>query len=175
MLSIIVAIAKNNCIGINNQMPWHIPEDFAHFKKITMGHTVVMGEKTFESIGKPLPGRKNIIITLLKNYHPEGVDVIHGLDELFALAQGDDEVFVIGGATIYKLTLPYADRLYLTRVNITLDGDAFFPQIDFENDFEIVEEGDVLFSAKQGLEYQFVVAERAIAPPHNSADTSMPM
>ena len=139
-------------------MPWHIPEDFKHFKQTTMGHTIVMGDKTFESIGKPLPGRKNVIITLLKDYHPEGTEVIHSLEELFDMAKGDEEIFVIGGASIYRQVLPHADKLYLTFVKEEFKGDTFFPEIDFENKFKIVEEGDVFVSEKNGLSYQFVTA-----------------
>jgi dihydrofolate reductase len=160
MLSIIVAIAENNAIGIKNQMPWHIPEDFKNFKKTTLGHTIVMGEKTFESIGRALPGRKNVIMTLLEDYKADGVTFIHSLDALVDMAKGDEEVFVIGGATIYKLALPHADKLYLTLVKTKIDGDAFFPEIDLEKDFKVVKESELLFSDKQGLHYQFIEAVR---------------
>ncbi|MFH1356559.1 MAG: dihydrofolate reductase [bacterium] len=160
MLSIIVAIAENNAIGIKNEMPWHIPEDFKHFKETTLDHTIVMGEKTFESIGRALPGRKNVIMTLLEDYTAEGTTIIHSIDELLEMAKGDEEVFVIGGATIYKLALPYADKLYLTLVKTKIDGDAFFPSVDLENTFQVVKESELLFSEKQGLHYRFVEAVR---------------
>lgn len=134
MLNIIVAISKNNCIGKDNKLPWHLPEDLLHFKKITSGKKVLMGRKTFESIfnylGKPLPNRTSIIITRDKNYNaPEGVLVYTDLDQ--ALDENkNDEVFVIGGATIYKQTIDKADRLYITHVDKQVDGDAFFPEIN---------------------------------------------
>jgi len=134
MLSLICAISKNNCIGKNNQLPWHIPEDLKHFKEITSGKTVLMGRKTFESIlgylGKPLPKRTNIVITRNTNYEvPKGVLVYNSVKD--ALEKHKDEnIFVIGGAGIYKQTIDLADKLYITHVNEEIDGDAFFPKID---------------------------------------------
>lgn len=135
--SLIVALAQNNCIGKENRMPWHISADLKRFKELTMGHPVIMGRKTFESIlgylGKPLPGRKNIVISRA-GFQSAYSDVslyqsVHSSIEA-AKEEGKAEVFVIGGAQIYEQTLPLADRLYLTQVHRDVDGDAFFPEID---------------------------------------------
>lgn len=160
MLSIIVAIAQNNTIGIKNQMPWHIPEDFQHFKKTTMGHTIAMGENTFRSLGRPLPGRKNVVLTDKQDYQAPGCTIIHSLEDLIALGKSDEEIFIIGGAMVYKQMLPHVDKLYLTYVKKDFEGDTFFPTIDFENDFEIIEKSQVAVSEKQNLPYQFVTAMR---------------
>lgn len=135
-INLIVAISKNNCIGKDNKLPWHLPEDLKHFKKITSGKTVLMGRKTFESIldylGKPLPKRKNIVITRNKNYEvPEGVEVYTDLNEAIEKYK-NEEVFVIGGSSIYEQSMPLADKLYITHVNQEVDGDAFFPEINNE-------------------------------------------
>jgi dihydrofolate reductase len=132
--SIIAAVAKNNCIGIKNKIPWNIPEDFRYFKETTMGKTVLMGENTFKSIlgylGKPLPGRQTVVITLDKDFEaPEGVRVFHSLDEAFDKLK-DEDVFICGGASIYRQTINRADKLYITRVDMEPDGDVFFPEID---------------------------------------------
>lgn len=132
--SLICAVAKNNCIGINNKLPWNIPEDLKHFKDLTMGKTVLMGQKTFESIlgylGKPLPGRRTVVITNSPDFiPPEGVRVVHSLDEMFNSLK-DEDVFVCGGASIYKQTVNSVDTLYITHVDQVVDGDVFFPEID---------------------------------------------
>ena len=132
--SLIAAVAKNNCIGKNNKLPWNIPEDLEHFKKLTMGKTCIMGEATFESIlsylGKPLPGRKTVVLTLNKNYQaPEGVRVFNDIDEAWE-ALKDEDNFVCGGATIYRLTIGKVDTLYITHVHKEVDGDTFFPEIN---------------------------------------------
>lgn len=125
-LSIIVAMSDNNVIGKDNTLPWHLPADLRHFKGLTMNHPIIMGRKTHESIGRALPGRKNIVITRDRNYKAEGCTIAHSLEDALQAA-GDGEVFIIGGATIYTLALPLADKLYLTRVHTTIpDGDTFF-------------------------------------------------
>lgn len=134
MLSLIAAVAKNNCIGIKNKIPWNIPEDFSYFKKTTLGKTCLMGQATFESIlgyvGQPLPGRKNVVVTLDKNYKaPEGVRVFNSLDEAFKKLK-DEDVFICGGASIYRQTINRADTLYITLVDLEPEGDVFFPEID---------------------------------------------
>jgi dihydrofolate reductase len=135
-LSIIVAMANNNAIGKDNQLLWHLPEDLQYFKRTTMGKPIVMGRKTFESIGRPLPGRLNIVITRQKNWRHDGVKVVHTIDDALRLAEaqsiidGIDEMMVIGGAEIYNTALPKADKLYVTRVDAEIEGDAFFPKID---------------------------------------------
>lgn len=132
--SLIAAVAKNNCIGKDNKLPWNIPEDLKHFKDLTMGKTVLMGQTTFESIlgylGKPLPGRKTVVITNNPDFiPPEGVRVVHSLNEMFNTLK-DEDVFVCGGASIYRQTINNVDTLYITHVNQTVEGDVFFPEID---------------------------------------------
>ncbi len=133
MLSLIAGISQNNCIGLNGQLPWHIPEDLKHFREVTAGKIVLMGRKTWESLPekfRPLPNRINIIITRQADYPaPTGVEIFATIDEAVA-THPDEEIMVIGGAEIYKQTIDRADRLYITHVNQTVDGDAFFPAID---------------------------------------------
>lgn len=131
ILSIIAAVAKNGVIGKDNRLPWNIPEDLAHFKKITSGHTVIMGRKTFESIGKPLLGRTNIVITRNRDFSHEQVHVVHSIKEAIRLARDnrESEAFIIGGAEIYKQALPLAHKIYLTRIDKSYRGDAYFPEL----------------------------------------------
>lgn len=130
MISIIAAVGKNNEIGKGNTLLWHMPADLEHFKKITSGHPVIMGRKTFESIGKPLPNRQNIVITRDKTYLRHGVNVVHSLEEALRRAQGKQEIFIIGGGELYKQIMPFADKLYITRVDAEDSvADAFFPEI----------------------------------------------
>ncbi len=140
MISIISAIGNNNEIGRKNDLLWNMPADMKHFRETTSGHTVVMGQRTFESLGvgadgtpgKPLPNRRNIVITLDQTFKREGVEVVHSVEELLRLIKAiDEEVFVIGGGQIYKLMIKHADRLYITHVNASFpDADTFFPEID---------------------------------------------
>jgi len=134
MFSLIVAVAKNNCIGTGNKLPWNIPEDLKHFKDLTLGKTCLMGQATLDSIigylGKPLPGRKTVVLTRDKSYQPpEGVRIFYSLDEAFDKLKNED-VFVCGGASIYAQTVNRVDTLYITHVDKIVDGDAFFPKID---------------------------------------------
>jgi dihydrofolate reductase len=135
-LSIIVAMANNRAIGKDNQLLWHLPEDLKYFKRMTMGKPMIMGRKTFESIGRPLPGRLNIVVTRQQDWQFEGVKVVHSIEAAKKLAQaqayidGVDEVMLIGGAELYKTSIDHADKLYVTRVDADIEGDAFFPEID---------------------------------------------
>ncbi|MFR9504199.1 MAG: dihydrofolate reductase [Rikenellaceae bacterium] len=129
MVSIIVAIANDSLIGNNNELLWHITEDMRYFRKVTSGHAVIMGRKTYDSIGRPLPKRHNIVITR-QNIAIEGCSVAHSLKEALAIAGEEDEVFIIGGAEIYSLSLPIANRLYITRVGGHFKGDTHFPEWD---------------------------------------------
>ena len=131
-LSLIVACAENNIIGKDNQMPWHLPADLAYFKKITLGKPIIMGRKTFESIGRPLPGRQNIVISRNPDFSAEGVDVVGSVDQALALVQGVEEIMVIGGGAIYAHCLPAASRLYVTHIKADIDGDTRFPDFDRE-------------------------------------------
>lgn len=131
MVTIVVAIGKNNGIGSNNQMLWHLPKDLKHFKDITSGHPIIMGRKTYESIGKALPNRTNIVISGRKNWYEEGILIVGSIKEAVKFAKKiDEEVFIIGGGNIYKQTMDIADRLEVTLVDADLDADTFFPTID---------------------------------------------
>jgi dihydrofolate reductase len=129
MLSLIVAIAKNRVIGFENKMPWHLPAELAYFKRVTMGHPIIMGRKTFESIGRPLPGRRNIVVSRDRAYVAAGVDVVHSLEAATATCKNEN-AFIIGGATLYAEALPKVDRLYITEIDASPDGDTFFPALD---------------------------------------------
>jgi dihydrofolate reductase len=131
IISLIVAIDEKGGIGKNNQLPWHLPSDLKRFKQLTMGHCVVMGRKTFETIGKPLPGRKMIVITSQKDYTADGCQVLHSLDEAIKHAKdsGESELFIIGGGEIFKLAINWAERIYLTTVHTSVDADVYFPAI----------------------------------------------
>lgn len=132
-ISLIVAMGENRVIGGSGHIPWHLPADFKHFKELTMGHPIVMGRKTFESIGRALPGRTNIVVTRDVDHRRDGVVVVASPEAALAAAAaapGADEVFIIGGAEIYKLFLPRAERVYLTKVIGKFDGDVFFPELD---------------------------------------------
>ncbi len=125
MISLIVAIANNNVIGASGGMPWHISEDLRYFKRVTTGHTVVMGRKTFESLGRPLPGRTNVVVTRQTDFRHEGVEVVHSLDQA---ERKYPDAFVIGGAEIYRQALPFAEQLYITKIDADFEGDTLFPQ-----------------------------------------------
>jgi dihydrofolate reductase len=129
-LSLVVAMARNRVIGRDNALPWRLPADLAHFRKVTMGHPVVMGRRTFESIGKALPGRKNIVITHNREYAAPGCIVVNSLDEAWKAAGNAEEVCVIGGTTLFDETLLLADVIHLTEVGSDVEGDTFFPEFD---------------------------------------------
>ncbi|EPU1980241.1 type 3 dihydrofolate reductase [Escherichia coli] len=132
-ISMIAAMAHDRVIGLDNQMPWHMPADLAHFKRVTLGKPVLMGRKTFESIGRPLPGRRNLVISRNPAYQAEGVEVIDSVEAALALlGEGVDELMVIGGGHLYGQLLPRADRLYLTRIDLVVAGDTRFPAFDDE-------------------------------------------
>jgi dihydrofolate reductase len=130
MLSMIVAAAENNAIGKDNKLLWHLPDDLKHFKRTTKGHHVIAGRKTFESQGRPLPHRTNIIVTRNKDYLAEGCIIVNSLEEALNQVKNDDEPFIIGGENIYRLAMPKADRIYLTRVHAEFEADTFFPEIN---------------------------------------------
>ena len=130
MIILIAAAAENNALGLNNELIWHLPDDFKRFKAITSGHYIIMGRKTFESFPKPLPNRTHIIITRQNNYHPEGCLIAKSLQEAIAKAPKNESVFIIGGGEIYKQSLEIADKIELTRVHHHFKADTFFPEID---------------------------------------------
>lgn len=156
-LTLIVANERHNGIGINNTLPWRLPEDLAFFKRTTTGHPILMGRKTFESIGRPLPNRRNIVITRNPAWQHEGVDTAGSLQQAADLA-GDGEVFVIGGAQIYADALPLAARLIVTEIDADFACDAFFPAIDSAVWKEVSREPHQ--SAEQGFAYAFVIYHR---------------
>lgn len=170
ILSMIVATADNNIIGKDNDMPWHLPADLAYFKKVTLGKPIIMGRKTYESIGRPLPGRRNIVISRDESYLPqgkgaEGVDTVTSIEQALALVDGSngdaavDEIMVIGGGAIYAHCLPKADRLYVTKIDAVIDGDTLFPDYDDGNWQKVSSE---LRKADEKNKYQldFCVYER---------------
>lgn len=168
MLSLIVAMAENRIIGRNNQLPWYLPGDLQYFKRVTMGKPVIMGRKTFESIGRPLPGRANIIVTRNPDYQADNVRVVNDLESARALCahigeiDGTEEAMVIGGAEIYAQALPQADRLYLTRVHAEVSGDAWFPEFDEAQWHEIGRE-DFQAAGNNPHDYSFTVLQRVSA------------
>jgi dihydrofolate reductase len=159
-ISIIVAMASNRCIGLNNQMPWHLSADLKHFKKVTMGSPILMGRKTFESIGRPLPGRLNIVISRNLDYQALGCQVTHDMESAFKLAEQEaEEVFIIGGSALYEAALPLADTLYLTKIHQDFFGDTFFPEMAAEQWCELDRE-DVLNDDTVSFTYSFVKYKR---------------
>jgi dihydrofolate reductase len=137
MIIMIAAIAENNALGKNNELIWHLPNDFKRFKSLTTGHHIIMGRKTFESFPKPLPNRTHVVITRQKDYHPEGCIVVDSIEKAIAVCPKDETLFIIGGGEIYQLGLPYTDKLEITRVHHRFEADAFFPEIDPDNWQEI--------------------------------------
>ena len=159
-ISLIVAMAENRVIGRDNQLPWRIPADLKHFKALTMGKPIIMGRKTYESIGRPLPGRDNIVITGDPSYRAEGCQVVHTLEEALRSAGGAEEAMIIGGATLYRQTLKDADRLYLTLVKAQPEGDTWFPKIEPQEWREIRREVHRADESNE-YDYDFVVLDRA--------------
>ncbi|AKA35618.1 dihydrofolate reductase [Flagellimonas lutaonensis] len=132
-LTIIAAAGENNALGIDNDLPWHLPDDFKRFKKLTSGHKIIMGRKTLESFPKPLPNREHIVITSQKNYTPKfECTVVHSLEEAIELTKGDAQAFIIGGGEIYRQAMDHATHIELTRIHATFEADTFFPEIDLD-------------------------------------------
>ena len=156
-LSLIVAIAKNGVIGVNNTLPWHLPEDLKRFKALTMGHHIVMGRKTYDSLGRLLPGRTTVIVTRNKNYHVEGALIANSLSEALTLCANDDEVFLIGGAELYQSGLTLADKLYITEIDLEVEGDAHFPPIPYAEFKEVAREAYV---SEKGMKFNYVTYQR---------------
>jgi len=158
-VSVIAALARNRVIGIENRLPWRLPEDLAHFKALTLNHPILMGRKTFESLGRPLPGRTNIVITRNPGYRRDGCLVADSIPAALALCRDAAEIFFIGGAELYGQAIPLADRLYLTEVDIEAEGDARFPDYDRSAFREISRESH---TGEKGdaLEFDFAVYER---------------
>lgn len=157
-ISIISALARNRTIGINNTLPWRLPEDLKYFKALTLGHHILMGRKTWESIGRPLPGRTTVIITRSNYQAPEGVKIAGSLKEAIDVCGEDEEIFFVGGAELYAQALPLADRLYLTEIQAEVEGDAWFPEYDRSQWQEVSR--DRRHDEASGFDYHFVVYDR---------------
>ena len=164
-LALIVAMAENRVIGKNNELPWHLPGDLSYFKRVTLGKPIIMGRKTFESIGRPLPGRPNIVITRQAGWQPEGVTVCNSLEQASAYATsllvdlGVNEVMIIGGGDIYRQALPLVKRLYLTKVHAVVAGDAYFPEFD-QRDWKQISEERHSSEGSNPYDYSFIVLNR---------------
>lgn len=159
MISIIVAASANNVIGAKGDLPWHLSDDLKRFKAVTMGKPIVMGRKTWESIGRALPGRQNIVITRRHDFAADGCDVVHSVDEAMSAAGDVDEIMVIGGSQVYEIFLPAAQRLYLTRVHADVEGDAFFPAVD-EDEWQLVSEEIHSADERNEFDCSFRIYER---------------
>jgi dihydrofolate reductase len=150
-------MARNRVIGSANRLPWHLPEDLQHFKRLTMGHHIIMGRKTYASIGRPLPGRVTVILTRDADFRAPGCLIAHSLQEAVAACGDDAEVFCVGGAELYAQTLPLADRLYLTEIQRDYEGDAYFPELSPEH---WIERSRERHASAEGLEFHFVTYQR---------------
>lgn len=156
-LALIVAIAKDGVIGINNTLPWHLPEDLKRFRALTMGHHIIMGRKTYDSLGRLLPGRTTVIVTRNREYQVEGALIAHSLQDAIALCKNDDEVFLIGGAELYQAGLALADKLYITEIDLDVTGDAHFPQIPHSQWQQVAREAHI---SEKGLKFNYVTYQR---------------
>ena len=161
MLSIIVAVAENNVIGKDNKLIWHLPADLKRFKEITTGHTIIMGRKTFESLGRVLPNRKHVILCndMEMNVEDENVEVLEDISMLDKYIQDTEEHFIIGGATIYKLLMPTANKIYLTLIHEKFDGDVYFPEIS-DDEWKIVDRTAGITDEKNPYNYEFITYVR---------------
>ena len=161
MLSIIVAKAKNNIIGKDNKLLWKLPADLQRFKELTTGHIIIMGRKTFESLGRVLPNRKHIVFTQNPDFkvNDENVQVVHSMLEIQEYIESEEECFVIGGAMIYNLLMPYVNKMYITQIDKDFEGDAFFPRID-ETKWKEVEREKGVKDENNNLEYEFISYEK---------------
>ncbi|HLY96829.1 MAG: dihydrofolate reductase [Sideroxydans sp.] len=158
-LSIIVAMARNRTIGVNNTLPWRCPEDLKHFKALTMGHHMIMGRKTFDSIGKPLPGRTTVVVTRDRDLKIEGCLIAHSLEQAIAACAGNEEVFVVGGADLYRQAIALVNTLYVTEIQQDVEGDAHFPEFD-KNAWQETARDVRSQETPQPLNYHFVTYRR---------------
>lgn len=167
-LSLIAALSTNNVIGRGNQIPWRLSTDLKRFKALTMGHHLLMGRKTYESVGKPLPGRINVAITRQSDWSAEGVTVVHSLDDAVRLAEaaGESEAFVAGGAEIYAQVMHRADRMYLTRVHAEIEGDTWFPEFDDVSEWRLTDAEHFEADEKNEYPFSFLTYERVGAEGH---------
>ncbi|MCR6107851.1 dihydrofolate reductase [Salipaludibacillus agaradhaerens] len=159
MIAMIAAFSDGRVLGKNGKMPWHLPAELQYFKRVTSGHPVLMGRKTFESIGRPLPNRRNIVLTRNESFTAEGVEVFHHIEDVKPLMKEQEEFFVIGGATLYETLLDKADRLYITKIHASFEGDTFFPKFD-EAEWKEVSRQKGTVDEKNPLAHTFHVYER---------------
>ena len=161
MLSIIVAKANNNVIGKDNKLMWHLPEDLKHFKELTTGHNIIMGRKTFQSLGRILPNRHHIVLCRNKNFkiEDENVEIVHNTHDLIGYVEDDKEHFVIGGEQIYHLLMPYCKKMYITQIHHDFDGDAFFPEIN-KKEWIVLDKQKGLKNEKNPYDYEYITYER---------------
>ena len=161
MLSIIVAVSENNVVGSENKLPWKLSADLKRLKALTMGHHIIMGRKTWESLGHPLPGRTNVIITTNKNYIADGGIVVHSLSEALKVSSQDDEIFIFGGGKIFKEALSLVKKIYMTKVHSNVAGDTFFPSIDL-NEWNETARENYKADEKNQYDYSFITLEKKI-------------
>ncbi|MGM0566631.1 MAG: dihydrofolate reductase [Bacteroidota bacterium] len=158
-ISLIAAMDHKGLIGSNNDIPWYIPHDLKRFKRITSGHTVIMGRQTFESLPKPLPKRRNIVITSDRQYQKTGIEVVHSIEDAIRIADKKQENFVVGGSAIYEQFLPFANKLYLTFIKAVFEGDTYFPKVDFSN-WKLVDEEAHQTDDEPPLQFVYKTYER---------------
>lgn len=162
IVTLIVAASTNDVIGRNGRLPWHLPEDLRHFRELSLGKAVIMGRRTHEAIGRPLPGRRNIVISRQPDLHLDGCEVVGSPEAALALVEGDNEVMIIGGELVYRQFLPRANRLHLTRVHVTVEGDTFLPSLDTA-EWRVAGEQDYPANDARPLGFTFISFERIAA------------
>ncbi|MCT2345828.1 DfrD/DfrG/DfrK family trimethoprim-resistant dihydrofolate reductase [Niallia taxi] len=160
-ISLIVAMAKDRVIGKNNDIPWRIPKDWEYVRDTTKGHTIVLGRKNLESIGRALPNRRNIILTRDKNFNFDGCEIAHSVEEVFDLCVNEEEIFIFGGEQIYNIFLPYVNKMHITKIHHHFEGDTFFPEVNFNEWREVSVEKGVM-NDKNPYIYYFHVYERKV-------------
>ncbi|MGC4378742.1 dihydrofolate reductase [Fictibacillus sp. Mic-4] len=160
MISYVVAMDENHLIGSKNKLPWHLPADLKYFKKVTMNKPIVMGRKTYESIGKPLPGRENIVLTRDRNYKAEGCTVIYSVEDI--IKRDNEEICVIGGAEVFRLFMPYVNRMYITKIHETFEGDTYFPDFN-EKEWKIVSKTPGQVDEKNKYPHDFIVYDKKMS------------
>jgi len=165
-LSIIAALSSNNVIGRDNDLPWHLSTDLKRLKALTMGHHMIMGRKTYDSIGRPLPGRTIVVITRDPSFAAEGVKIVHSLEDAIQVAAGDDEPFIAGGAQIFEQAIHRADRMYLTRVHAEVEGDTWFPDFDDVSEWQLTDSEHFDAGEKNDYPFSFLTYDRVAPEGH---------
>ena len=169
-LSIIAALSSNNVIGRDNDLPWHQSADLKRLKTLTMGHHMIMGRRTYESVGRPLPGRTFVVITRDRSFAAEGVKIVHSLEDAIQVAVPDDEPFIAGGAQIFEQAIHRADRMYLTRIHAELEGDTYFPDFDDVTEWQLTDAEHFDADEKNDYPYSFLTYDRAAGEGHAIPD-----